>query len=200
MRLVEIAGGIASGKTTLLDALTTVGAHPVHENHTLNPYWHDFYSEPDVYSFETEISFLLQHYHFAKKARLVDTVVVLDHSFELDLAYANVGLVGKKRELFAAIYNEVRMELGPPVVLIWLRCTPEEESRRIQARNREVEKNIGLQFLTDLNDNLESTIRSLEKRGVATSVLELDAEETDLRSPGPWLTSLASKLGIGSQK
>lgn len=196
MRLVEIAGGIASGKTTLLDALSGVGAHPVFEDHSLNPYWHDFYSEPGAYVFETEISFLLQHYHFAKRAQPEEAVVVLDHSFELDLAYAKVGLVGKKIEIFKKIYDEVREELGPPAILIWLRCTPEEERRRIQARNREIEKGLDLRFLTDLNDKLESTIKSLEKRGV-TSVLPIDSEQIDFRSSGAWLTALASNLGIG---
>lgn len=198
-KLVEIAGGIASGKTTLLNALSGVGAHPVYENHALNPYWHDSYSEPGAYTFETEISFLLQHYHFAKKAQSLEAVVILDHSFELDLAYAKVGLVGKRNEIFEAIYNEVREELGPPELLIWLRCTPEEEGRRIQARNREIEQNIDLRFLTDLNGKLEATIHSFEKRGV-TSVIQLDSEENDFRSSGPWLTSLASNLGIRSQK
>lgn len=193
--LVEIAGGIASGKTTLLQALAEIGVHPVYESHALNPYWEDFYSDPGAYTFETEITFLLQHYHFAKRALQTNDIVVLDHSFELDLAYARLGLVGSRRRIFESIYDEVRAELGLPTALIWLRCSPEQELTRIHARNRDVEKTIDVKFLTDLNDHLESTIRSREAED-ATSLCELDSEAIDFRLPGTWLESLAADLGI----
>ena len=34
----------------------------------MNPFWEAFYTDPSAYTFETEITFLLQHYHFAKVA------------------------------------------------------------------------------------------------------------------------------------
>ena len=91
LRLVEVAGGIGSGKTTLVDTLVDHPMKGVYEDHTINPFWEAFYTDPSSCAFETEVSFLLQHYHFAKRATAsTEGVVLLDHSFELDMAYAEM--------------------------------------------------------------------------------------------------------------
>ena len=43
---VEVAGCIASGKTTFVNALAGHRLMPVYEDHTVNPFWKAFYSDP----------------------------------------------------------------------------------------------------------------------------------------------------------
>ena len=189
---VEIVGCIASGKTTLTKALA---AHyrTVYEDHTINPFWEAFYREPSAYTFETEITFLLQHYHFAKLgAGDSPGVVVLDHSFELDMAYAEVGLVGSRREIFRSIYQEIQNELGAPRALLVLTCGAEEVARRIRERGRFLEAELPLEFLSKLQRELEMRIGRLS--GLVPMVY-LDSEKTDFRKAGSWLGMLASDLG-----
>ena len=197
MRLVEIAGGIASGKTTLLRAISNYSATQVLEDHRLNPFCTAFYSNPSQYVFETELGFLLQHYHFAKIALRASPPVILDHSFELDFSYAKVGLLGSRLEIFSALYQEVRMELGYPDVIIFVRCSPEEELRRIQQRGRDFEQTVELDFLRRLNHELEEILHE-QQRSKSISVIEIDSERTDFRSPGIWSTKLTERLKSGA--
>ena len=66
--IVEVCGGIASGKTTFAALMTNIGLIPVLEDFKKSPFWEAFYRNPGEYIFETEISFILLHYHQIKKA------------------------------------------------------------------------------------------------------------------------------------
>ena len=109
----------------------------IYEDHTVNPFWKAFYTDPATCAFETEISFLLQHYHFAKAAAEESkSMILLDHSFELDMAYAEIGLDGSRKEIFASIYREIRAEIGLPCALVFITCSADEGLRRVQDRGR----------------------------------------------------------------
>ena len=66
MNTIEVAGCIASGKTTFVRILEVESLEGIFEDHTINPFWKTFYTDPSTCAFETEISFLLQHYHFTR--------------------------------------------------------------------------------------------------------------------------------------
>ena len=192
MNRIEIAGCIASGKTTLVGTLADCSIKGIYEDHTINPFWETFYTDPSSCAFETEISFLLQHYHFAKQATAsTEGVFLLDHSFELDMAYAEIGLEGSRKAVFASIYREIRSEIGLPRALVFITCSAEKALERIRARGRSIENNITLEFLTDLQ-------RELERRVVAIAgsvpVVTIDSETTDFRKPGPWRGDLVRQL------
>jgi deoxyadenosine/deoxycytidine kinase len=59
IKRIEIAGGIASGKTTLARLLRKVGLQAIHEQFRKNPFFTAFYEDPGYTAFETEITFLL---------------------------------------------------------------------------------------------------------------------------------------------
>ncbi|NKC16549.1 MAG: hypothetical protein GKR94_31420 [Gammaproteobacteria bacterium] len=191
-RLIEIVGGIGSGKTTLANRLSVPRVSVVFEDHKLNPFWRAFYETPEAHAFETELTFLLQHYHFAKRSLESDALVVLDHSLELDLAYALVGLPEKRREIFRLVYQEVRAELGYPCWLIWLRCSPGEQMRRIRFRGRPEEESLSIKFLASLNRSLEHSLASGSR---ASELVVIDSEMTDLRRDGDWLLQLRKRIG-----
>lgn len=191
---IEIAGCIACGKTTLLRMIEGHISKAVYEDHAANPFWSSFFVDPDAYTFETEISFLLQHYHFAKRAK-VDTcgVVMMDHSFELDIAYAAVGLNGPRRAIFDAIYREIMAEIGGPKALVFVRCQAKDALARIRARARSGEETISLGFLERLSCELEQRITVVADE---TPVVCVDSSGTDFRMEGPWKEDLLRRLGI----
>lgn len=148
---VEICGGIASGKTTFVQLLSSIGFDCIYESFATNPFWDAFYSDPISYTFETEVTFTLQHYHQIKKLINSGKPIVCDYSFLLDIAYAEMGLKGSQLAAFNTVFEEIKKELLPPALIIHLQCDPEIELARIRARGREVEKNITVEFLRSLN-------------------------------------------------
>ena len=193
MDRIEIAGCIASGKTTLVDMLSGGSSMVrVQEDHTINPFWQAFYTDPSICTFETEITFLLQHYHFAKLTALKSkSVMLLDHSFELDMAYAEIGLEAPRKEIFSSIYREIIAEIGLPRILILISCSADQALKRIQGRGRSFENNITLEFLADLQRAVE---RRVAKIANCVPVIEIDSESTDFRKDGPWRSDLINRL------
>ncbi|SDY36184.1 deoxynucleoside kinase [Nitrosomonas sp. Nm33] len=155
---IEICGGIASGKTTLANLLASLNIKPILENFQINPFWKAFYADPIGTAFETEITFLLQHYHQIKLAGKSESKIVSDFAMYLDLAYAHVTLQEDKRETFLSVYREVEKELGVPALLIHLKCDPETELKRIRERGRDVENLITIEYLQQINTQLEKIL------------------------------------------
>lgn len=156
--LIEICGGIASGKTTLCKALALHGLLPVHENFQDNPFWRAFYKDPIGCSFETELTFLLQHYHSIKQAPQGNSSVC-DFSLLQDMAYADINLAGERHRIFCDVEKELRVEIGFPTLLISLSCPPDVLLSRIHSRNRDAEKTITLEYLRDLNEAIEARVQ-----------------------------------------
>jgi deoxyadenosine/deoxycytidine kinase len=171
---IEICGGIASGKTTLAELLARLEMVPIFENFQINPFFYAFYADPVGTAFETEISFLLQHFHQIKAATKVGRAFVCDFSLYLDVSYAYVTLTQDKRKVFLTVYREVRRELTPPALTIHLRCEPHIELARIRARGREVEKMISLPYLEQINAKLEQVLAERKFIG-ETTVIVIDS-------------------------
>ena len=168
----------------------------IYENHKINPFWKAFYTDPSTCAFETEVTFLLQHYHFAKLAAArTEDIILLDHSFELDMAYAELGLEGSRKEIFTSIYREIRSEIGLPRALVFVTCSAEEALRRIRLRGRPFEENVTVEFLAGLQRELERRIATLAD---SVPIVTIDSETTDFREDGLWREDLLKQLGIDS--
>lgn len=173
---IEICGGIASGKTTFANLLPKVGFIAVLEDFKHNPFWKAFYQDPLDTAFETELTFFLQHYHEIKKNTAQGSLIACDHSLLLDLAYSRVTLKDKRLAIFQEVFNEVWNQLGPPDLLVYLRCDPETELQRIRHRARKVEVAINLSYLSDLNDSLEAVVSEYSS---GLRVLEIDSAKVN---------------------
>lgn len=160
---IEVCGGIASGKTSIATLMNRIGIKSVFENFKINPFWEAFYSDPISYAFETEITFLLQHYHQIKTELSNEKMSICDFSFLLDLAYAEIGLQGTKLKTFLTVYNEIKLELPAPVLIIHLNCDAKTELERIYNRGRIEEKKININFLKNLNRVIDQKIRDVSK-------------------------------------
>ena len=155
---IEVIGNIASGKTTLAHLLTET-ITGTFENFQANPFWESFYQAPDVYSFETEITFTLQHYHQIKRNISLGSDFICDYSLILDLSYANVTLQDERHRIYIEVLKELQNEIGLPDVLVSLRCSEEELLSRIFDRGREIEKSIGIDYLRSLSKSINENIK-----------------------------------------
>lgn len=156
---IEICGGISAGKTTLSRLLDEIGIHAVYEDFEANPFLQEFYALPELYSFETEISFLLQHYHLIKKTWKKQNRLVCDYSFVLDHAYAEMTLKNRnERNLFFKIESEILRHLAKPDLLVYLKCEPAILLQRIIERGRSIEKGITIEYLSNLIILLEEQL------------------------------------------
>jgi deoxyadenosine/deoxycytidine kinase len=169
---IEICGGIATGKTTLAKVLARAGLEPILEEFRSNPFWRDFCANPSSCSFETEIVFLLQHYHATKSASSTSRRVC-DFSFLLDRAYADLNLGGSRRSVFDEVYDEVVAEVGSPRVLVYLHCTPRTQLQRIKARGRREERSLSIGYIADVNAAVR---RSMSRLNGNVRVLSLDSD------------------------
>ncbi len=169
---IELCGGIASGKTTFASILSKIGIDPIYESFHSNPFWEAFYSDPQKYAFETEISFMLQHYHQIKRQCTDNKIMVCDYSFLLDMAYAEMGLQDSRLAAFKVVYEEIKKELPPPALIIHLQCDPDMELTRISNRGRAVEKSITTDFLWSLNAAIESQI---DKARPCSKIITIDS-------------------------
>lgn len=175
---IEVAGNIASGKTTLAGIIgQTKDFVSCLEDFRSNPFWLPFYEAPDVHAFETEITFLLQHYHGIQRTlRSVGSTVVCDYAITLDRAYADVTLGDADRSVFSAVAERVVQKLDAESILVVLRCDERVLLERIHARGREVERQIHLEYLLRLSKSLDFQIESL--RG-SKMIIEIDSEHED---------------------
>lgn len=125
------------------------------------------------------MSFLLHHYHQVKKKGLEHNgtrIVVCDFSYRLDRAYSGVSLNHEEFEAFEAVYNRVLADSANPQLLIHVRCSPETQLRRINARARSVESKITLEFLGSLNAAVD---REVNIGADSIPVLSVDSENQD---------------------
>ena len=169
---VEVCGGIASGKTTFAILMKRMGFNVLLENFKINPFLQAFYSDPIRYTFETEISFILQHYHQIKKEQIDSKPNVCDFSFLLDLAYAEIGLQGTKLKAFHIIHDETKRDLPPPALFVHLNCDAKTELQRVRTRGRAIEESVSLEFLKKLN---KAVARQVENACRELKVITIDS-------------------------
>jgi deoxyadenosine/deoxycytidine kinase len=176
---VEVCGGIASGKTTLAAGLAEVRFTPCHERFQDNPFFTKFYGDRDAYAFETEITFLLQHYSLLRE---IDggTRAVADFSLALDLAYAEVTLEPADQDVFKSVLRRAIEKLGPPTLVVRLECDSRIELERIRARARKGEEAITLDYLDSIDTAIEAALAS--HWFSAVPLVRIDSHAMDFRT------------------
>jgi deoxyadenosine/deoxycytidine kinase len=157
-----------------------------------NPFWPAFYDDPMRNAFETEISFLLQHYHQIKERRFSNlAILVCDYSLLLDRAYASTTLASDELPAFLSVYNLVMKRLPPPILIVHLRCDADEEVSRIARRGREVERTATLDLLARLNMAIE---QQLAVPKLDAPVVRIDSHSLDFTEHGADREQVVSKI------
>jgi deoxyadenosine/deoxycytidine kinase len=162
---IAIAGNIGAGKTTLCTQLGKQFGWDVHyESTENNPYLSDFYMDMQRWAFNLQIFFLNNRYQQILKILNGEKTVVQDRTIYED-AYIfapnlhDMGLMSSRDfqnyfELFKTMSSQIR----PPDLLIYLRASIPTLVAHIQARGREYEGNMSLDYLKRLNERYETWI------------------------------------------
>src|SRR2546428_6729805 len=157
---------MGSGKTTTAKLLAEkYSSNLLHEETKLHPFISDFYANQKKYAFETELSFLLSHYHQlikAEEAALFTSDVYADFLFDKDWIFANVTLKNNRPEykLFLELFSYLKGRIRKPDLVVYLRAPTNLIFDRIRKRGREFEKNIDFAYVDTVNSAYEKFFRS----------------------------------------
>lgn len=176
-RRIEICGGIASGKTTLCSVIEQSGCQALFENFHQNPFWSLFYKNPQRHAFETEVTFLLQHYSQFKTVTHDNGVLVCDFSFLQDQAYAEINLKVLQLNAFRGVFDQVTSELQGAALIIHLQCSANEQLYRIRRRARAEEEQIRIEYLEAVNLGISRGVAEISH--YKTRILRIDSESND---------------------
>jgi deoxyadenosine/deoxycytidine kinase len=154
LRYIAIEGPIGVGKTSLARLLADlVGADLVLEEPEDNPFLPDFYSDSERWSLQTQLSFLISRHQQQVKMRqmgLFQNRVVSDYIFEKDAIFARLTLKNRDLELYRRISELLTPETARPDLVVFLQASPEHLLANIRIRDLEYERDITLDYLTEL--------------------------------------------------
>ncbi|MEZ4991504.1 MAG: deoxynucleoside kinase [Saprospiraceae bacterium] len=167
---IAIAGNIGAGKTTLCSQLAKNFSWEVHfESTANNPYLSDFYMDMQRWSFNLQIFFLNSRYQQILKILNGDITVVQDRTIYED-AYIfapnlhDMGLMSTRDfQNYFELFKTMSSQIQPPDLLIYLRANIPTLVSHIQARGRDYEGNMSLDYLKRLNQRYEDWISGYEE-------------------------------------
>lgn len=155
---IEICGAIASGKSSLTTAFSKLSSNLIFEDFTKVAWLDDFYSNPSLFSFETETAFTLQHYYQLKTENNLSEIAISDFSLIGDYAFALVTLNDREMPIYQQLFEYVLERLGKPQKLIRLSATMQTLLTRIKKRDRQNEQNISGDYLLDIERGIDKAI------------------------------------------
>lgn len=159
---IGISGLIGVGKTTIATKIAAKLGVPAYFEPTEidNEYLNDFYKDMAKNAFPMQVYLL--HRRFIQQQQIIwsgkggvqDRTIYEDSVFCRMLTKA--GLIQERDyDTYMKLFVTMSNFMPKPNVIIHLDVTPEESLRRIQLRNRECEKSITLEYLTDLHKAYE---------------------------------------------
>jgi deoxyadenosine/deoxycytidine kinase len=155
---IAITGNIGAGKTTLATLLAEqLGWEVFYEVVDDNPYLKEFYEDMPRWAFHTQVFFLTTRFDQVHRIKQSSKNIIQDRTIYEDAYIFATNLyesgIMPQRDfnnymgLFRAVSNLVK----PPDLIIYLKADLEKLTRQIRQRNREYERNLSLEYLSNLN-------------------------------------------------
>jgi deoxyguanosine kinase len=162
--IVSLEGLPGAGKTTTAEVVAErQRATYVHERSKEHPFLAAFYSDVERYKLETELCFVLLHYHQYRDLPH-DETVILDYSPVKDLVFADLNLSGEDYEVFNAVYQHTSGALALPDIAVFIDLSIEHTLRRIRERGRSYENDFDPEYLQRLRAAYERRFDELGER------------------------------------
>ena len=166
---IGIAGMIGAGKSTLATALGEhLGIDVYYEPVDNNEYLEDFYRDTRRYSFATQIYLLnrrfQQHQEIIWRGRpaVQDRTIYEDSIFARMLA--ETGLMDERDyRTYVELFRNMSNFMCKPNVIVYLDVSPERSMERIQARGREVEHGITIDYLAALHRGYQDFVNEISR-------------------------------------
>jgi len=165
VRHIAIAGNIGAGKTTLTNLLAKHYDWEIQlEDMDENPYISDFYEDMQRWSFNLQVYFLNTRWQRIQEIRNGKKTVIQDRTIYED-AYIfapnlhSMGLMSSRDfENYTRLFENIKHQIQPPDLLIYLRAGIPKLVDQIQMRGRDYEDAIRLDYLKRLNERYEAWI------------------------------------------
>lgn len=173
--MLTIEGCIGAGKsTTARRVAELLGWGAVLEQTSSHPFLDAFYSDTVLYALETELNFVLIHYHqlhpLGQSAQLVS-----DFSPVKDLVFAEMNLPPRDLATFTQLYDDLVGRIALPKLTIFLDVPLPELMRRIHERGRPYEMGMSEEYIRRLRDHYE---RRMDRLGEKVHCLEVTPGES----------------------
>ena len=157
-KYIAMAGNIGVGKSTLVNMLCErLKWEAFYEPVAENPYLTDFYREMSTWSFHSQIFFMAHRLQIQKDLIHYPGSVIQDRSiyedaeiFARSLFLQNY-LAKRDYDTYRTMYETITEFIPAPNLVIYLRASVDTLQHRITLRNRDYEKTISRDYLTNLN-------------------------------------------------
>jgi deoxyadenosine/deoxycytidine kinase len=180
MNYIVIEGNIGAGKTSLAEGIAKdTNARLVLEKFAENPFLPKFYSEPEKYAFQLELSFLAERYRQQKEELMSRNMfapkVVADYFLSKSLIFAGITLREDEYLLYRQLYNIIQQPLPLPELYVYLHSSVDRLIENIKERGRVYEQSIDQDYLKKLQDGYFNFMKSRSD----LKILLLDIEKID---------------------
>jgi deoxyguanosine kinase len=156
IRHIAIEGVIGAGKTSLTRLLgEKLAGKVVLERFEENPFLPKFYEDPERFSFQTQIFFLLSRFRQQQEfiqADLFHRFLITDYIFEKDKIFAYLNLADDELKLYESVLTAIEHTIPTPDLVVYIQCTVQRLMSNIKKRGREIERNMSEQYIRDLNE------------------------------------------------
>jgi deoxyadenosine/deoxycytidine kinase len=180
-RYIAIAGNIGAGKSSLTGLLGKhFGWQPYYESVDDNPYLADFYEDMRRWSFNLQIYFLSSRFRHQREILGGTTDFIQDRTIYEDVEIFaknlyEMGLMSERDyDNYKSLFHEMTAFLRPPDLLIYLRAQVPTLVRQIQARGRDYESSIRIDYLERLNQHYETWVASYPHQKLVIDTDDLD--------------------------
>jgi len=198
---IAIAGNIGSGKTTLTTLLSKHYKWDAHfEDVDDNPYLNDFYSDMQRWSFNLQIYYLNSRFAQIQEIKESGKYVMQDRTIYEDafIFAPNLHAMGlmttRDFENYFSLFNLMETFIAPPDLLIYLRASVPTLVSQIQARGREYEEQIRLDYLKRLNERYEAWISTYNKGRVVVVNVDDNNFKEDKEDLGKIISMIDAEL------
>jgi deoxyguanosine kinase len=175
--IIAIEGCIGSGKSTTAKILSKrLGSGLLLGLPLSSMFLHEFYSDPDLMALETELGFLLVHYHQIRTLR-GDSLTIADFAIARDILFAKLNLQGEEFGVFDALYRYLVGRLDSPKLTIYLRVPIDELLERIRARGRLYELSMTTDYLRSVVEIYEANLAEFGAQVPIVNILPGMTEE-----------------------
>lgn len=151
---IAVEGPIGVGKTSLANLISKeLGARLILEQFEENPFLPEFYKDPERFSFQTQLFFLLQRYRQQQELRQVDmfqNLLITDYLFVKDRLFASLNLNEKEMQLYDTVANLLEKNVIRPDLVIYLQADTKTLMNNIANRGREMEEDISKAYIDAL--------------------------------------------------
>jgi len=166
---IGIAGMIGAGKSTLATSLSKhLGIKAYYEPVENNEYLADFYRDTPKYAFQMQVYLLNQRFRqhqeiiWRGESAVQDRTIYEDSVFAAMLAKSGL-MEERDYRTYKQLFQYMSNFMCKPNVIVYLDVTPERSLERIKMRNRDVETNVSIEYLTNLYEEYQIFLKDISK-------------------------------------